>query len=65
MARVPVSGITCRPGACGAWSDAVSGLVVPSWRFGVNDSNLVLVLAAILYTALLLATIAARAHDRT
>jgi hypothetical protein len=41
----------------------VPGLVVLSWLFGVSDPNLVLVLAAVSYAALLLAPIAARAHD--
>ena len=43
----------------------VPGLVVLSWLFGVSDSNLVLVLSAISFAALLLAPVAARAHDRT
>ena len=48
-----------------AYLSLVPGLVVLSWLFGVSDPNLVLLLAAVLYPALLLATIAARAHDRT
>lgn len=40
------------------------GLVVLSWLFGVSDSNLVLVLSAVSFAALLLAPVAARAHDR-
>ena len=40
------------------------GLVVLSWLLGVSDSSLVLVLSAVSFAALLLAPIAARAHDR-
>ena len=42
----------------------VPGLVVLSWGFGVSDPNLVLVLSAVSFAALLLAAISARAHDR-
>jgi hypothetical protein len=42
----------------------VPGLVVASWLFGVGDPNLVLGLAAVSFAALLLAPVAARAHDR-
>lgn len=48
-----------------AYLSLVPGLVVASLLFGVSDPNLVLGLATVLYPALLLATIAARAHDRT
>ncbi len=40
------------------------GLVMLSWLFGVSDTNLVLMLSAVSFAALLLAPIAARAHDR-
>jgi hypothetical protein len=41
------------------------GLVVASWLFGVSDPNLVLALSAVAFAALLVAPVAARAHDRT
>ena len=40
------------------------GLVVASWLFRVSDPNLVLGLSAVSFAALLLAPVAARAHDR-
>jgi hypothetical protein len=40
------------------------GLVVLSWLFGTSDSSPVLVLSAISFSSLLLAPVAARAHDR-
>ena len=43
----------------------VPGLVVLSWLFAVNDPNLVLVLSVVSFAALVLAPVAARAHDRT
>lgn len=42
----------------------VPGVVILSWLFGVNDSNLVLGLTVLAFGALLLAPVAARAHDR-
>ncbi len=42
----------------------VPGVVLLSWVFGVSDSNLVLGLTAVSFAALLLAPVAARAHDR-
>jgi hypothetical protein len=43
----------------------VPGLVVLSWLFAVNDPNLVLLLSVVSFAALVLAPVAARAHDRT
>lgn len=42
----------------------VPGLPVLSWLFAVTDPNYVLVLSAVSFAALLLAPVAARAHDR-
>jgi hypothetical protein len=42
----------------------VPGVVLLSWLFGVSDSNLVLGLIAVSFAALLVAPVAARAHDR-
>lgn len=42
----------------------VPGLVMASWLFVVSDSNLVLALTTVSFAALLLAPVAARAHDR-
>jgi hypothetical protein len=42
----------------------VPGVVLLSWFFGVSDSNLVLGLIAVSFAALLVAPVAARAHDR-
>ena len=40
------------------------GLVVLSWLSGVSNPDLVLGLAAVSFAALLVAAVAARAHDR-
>jgi hypothetical protein len=40
------------------------GLVVASWLSGVSEPSLVLGLSGLSFAALLLAPVAARAHDR-
>ena len=42
----------------------VPGVVLLSWLFGLSDSNLVLGLTVLAFAALLVAPVAARAHDR-
>lgn len=47
-----------------AYLGLVPGVPILSWLYGVGDSNLVLLLTVVAFGALLLAPVAARAHDR-
>ena len=73
VSRRPPGGVARAMGRVWPWALGVGvlgylglfpGLVVASWLFGVSDPNLVLGLSAVSFAALLLAPIAARAHDR-
>ncbi len=73
VSRRPVGVVARAMGRAWPWALGVGvlgylglfpGLVVASWLIGVSDQNLVLALSAVAFAALLLAPVAARAHDR-
>jgi len=74
VSRRPPGGVARAMGRVWPWALGVGvlgylalfpGLVVLSWLSGVSDPSLVLGLSALSFAALLLAPVAARAHDRT
>jgi hypothetical protein len=62
-AVAPVWALALGAGVLG-YLGLVPGVVLLSWLFGVNDSNLVLGLGIMAFAGLFVASVAARAHDR-